>query len=106
MVKFEGKLNLQQLIKFFQERQLVAYIRDLFGGGAETTGQELYWALLCALRHPQFTEKIRQEISSIVGEKSVCGKLSRQLFCYAVEKNARGHRCSLKRAALLLRKIL
>ena len=45
----------------------MAYVRDLFGGGAETTGQELYWAILCALLHPDYTKLVLGEIDTVVG---------------------------------------
>lgn len=53
---------------YFQERQLVAYVRDLFGGGAETTGQELYWVILCLLLYPDRHMEVVEEIDRVIGE--------------------------------------
>ena len=50
----------------------MAYVRDLFGGGAETTGQELYWVILCLLLYPDRHMEVVEEIDRVIGECNLC----------------------------------
>jgi len=40
---------------------------NLFAAGSDTTSTSLSWSFLYLLKHPSVMEKIRQEISSVVG---------------------------------------
>ncbi|KAM9330688.1 cytochrome P450 2J4-like [Gastrophryne carolinensis] len=57
----------------FDEINLIATVRDLFGAGTETTAITLQWSLLYMVAFPHIQEKLHQELDDVLdGSKLVC----------------------------------
>ncbi|XP_039264136.1 cytochrome P450 2C16-like [Styela clava] len=52
----------------FTEEQLIVTVRDLLDAGAQTTSCTLVWILVGLVSHPDWQDKIREEIKEVVGE--------------------------------------
>ncbi|XP_078484970.1 cytochrome P450 2U1-like isoform X1 [Ciona intestinalis] len=55
----------------FTDLQLLQYVRDLFVAGTETTTSTLRWSILCLIHNPEMQEKLRKEISKVIGQDRV-----------------------------------
>ncbi|XP_077971650.1 cytochrome P450 2C70-like [Styela clava] len=53
--------------EFFTEKQLLIYIRDLFGAGCETSSSTLLCCFLTFLHYPSCQDKIQSQIRDIIG---------------------------------------
>ncbi|CAK8698282.1 unnamed protein product [Clavelina lepadiformis] len=51
----------------FTDEQLLICLRDLYVAGTETTSGSIYWALLGLLHHPDYHEKIVEEVDLVLG---------------------------------------
>ncbi|KAL3357163.1 hypothetical protein AABB24_017714 [Solanum stoloniferum] len=49
------------------EHEIKIFVLELFLGGTETTSSSVEWALTELLRHPQAMDKVKSEISKVIG---------------------------------------
>ena len=42
-------------------------MRDLFVAGTETVTNTLRWSILCLIHYPEIQDKLRQEVTSVLG---------------------------------------
>lgn len=52
--------------------QLLAFIRELFIAGTETTKTITTWEVLCFIHYPQTQEKLHAEIQGVIGKFITC----------------------------------
>ncbi|KDP22269.1 hypothetical protein JCGZ_26100 [Jatropha curcas] len=60
-----------QLGKTLTTRELVDECKTFFFGGYETTALALSWSLLLLAMHPQWQNRLRDEIKQIIGDKEI-----------------------------------
>ncbi|CAN0900318.1 Cytochrome P450 71A6 (Fragment) [Linum grandiflorum] len=60
-------LDAQEDNELMDRDSIKAIILDMFGAGSDTTFTALEWAMTEVLKHPRVTNKLQQEIRSVVG---------------------------------------
>ncbi|OQV12854.1 Cytochrome P450 2J5 [Hypsibius exemplaris] len=66
----------------FDEKQLIATLLDLFGGGTETTSTTLLWAFLLLTLNPDAQRKVQDEIDNNVGRDKMLTNSERSRLPY------------------------
>ncbi|CAN1234061.1 Cytochrome P450 71A6 (Fragment) [Linum perenne] len=62
-------LDAQDDNELMDRDSIKAIILDMFGAGSDTTFTALEWAMTEVLKHPRVTDKLQQDIRSVVGKK-------------------------------------
>ncbi|XP_057678894.1 cytochrome P450 2K1-like isoform X1 [Corythoichthys intestinalis] len=55
----------------FHDENLMWTVQNLFAAGTDTTAATLRWSLLFMAKYPDIQEKVREELSRVIGERQV-----------------------------------
>ncbi|CAN1234060.1 Psoralen synthase [Linum perenne] len=96
-------LDAQDDNELMDRDSIKAIILDMFGAGSDTTFTALEWAMTEVLKHPRVTDKLQQDIRSVVGKKPNVKEedIERMPYLRAVIKESLVPRASTKDTKVL-----
>ncbi|XP_065924975.1 cytochrome P450 2C23 isoform X1 [Magallana gigas] len=77
----------------FTDEQLKISVREFFAAGTETTSTTLIWSLLFLIHHPEWQQKLRDDIDAVIGQSQPTMEHKEQLplveaFILEVQRHA------------------
>ncbi|XP_041633563.1 cytochrome P450 2K1-like [Cheilinus undulatus] len=57
---------------YYNEKNLIFSVTNLFAAGTDTTGTTIRWGLLLMAKYPHIQEKVHEELDRVVGSRQIC----------------------------------